>query len=72
MGALRVHLLLKDGEDVIGFKKLKAENYDSDDFDDMDLNALERQVIHEIRIADEQIEENNLRGDEDDATDLDS
>ncbi len=66
MGHLRIHLLFTDGEDIIHSAKLKAENFDTEDIEDQDLTAIERQVIHEIRIADEQIEQDNLREDDDD------
>jgi hypothetical protein len=65
VGHLRVHLLFTDGEDIIHGAKLKAEHYDQNDIEDTDLDALERKVIHEIRIAREQIEADNLRGKDD-------
>lgn len=57
MGTLRTHLLFTDGEEIVHNAKLKQENYNTEDYEEMDLNELERQVIHEMRIAEEEMAE---------------
>lgn len=54
-------MYFNDGDGVIHSAKFKEENYDSNDYEEMELNAIERAIIHEKRIADEQCDENNWR-----------
>lgn len=65
MGNLRTHIYFNDGDTVIHSAKLKEETYDPNDYEEMELNAVERQMIHEKRIADEENAELNWRRGED-------
>lgn len=54
MGNLRTHIFFTNEDGTVHSAKLKEENYDANDYEEMDLNAVERQMIHEKRIADEE------------------
>lgn len=58
---LRTHMYFNDADGVIHSAKFKEEDYDPNDYEDMELNAVERAIIHEKRIADEQAAENDWR-----------
>lgn len=54
MSLLRTHIFFTNEDGTVHSAKLKEENYDANDYEEMDLNAVERQMIHEKRIADEE------------------
>lgn len=63
MGSIRTHLIFTNGDDVVHTAKIKDSHYNLEDYESMDLNEVERQIIHEKRIADEENAEQEWRKD---------